>query len=166
MITCSLSWFSFCFHSLALPFHVVDALRTATKVVSNQDDVQKNGQNLLSAIESHVSGVTHVKLSSFRLDRISCTVGSLGCDGRIKVHASYVDRALRSLSEHTVHATLLQSDNQLAGGQREKSAKRRRVRDENDNANEEQTTNADVDDENDEDGEDEGGEDDNETGQA
>lgn len=156
-------------NSLALPFHVVDALRTATKVVSNQDDVQKNGQNLLNAIESHVSGVTHVKLSSFRLDRISCTVGSLGCDGRIKVHANYVDRALRSLSEHTVHSALLQSDTQSTSGG-DKSAKRRRVRDENDNANEEKTTNTVIDDDNDEDGDaenDENDDDDNdETGQA
>lgn len=135
--------------------------------MSNQDDVQKNGQNLLNAIESHVSGVTHVKLSSFRLDRISCTVGSLGCDGRIKVHASYVDRALRSLSEHTVHSALLQSDTQSTSG--DKSVKRRRVRDENDNANEEKTTNTAVDDDDeDADAENENDDDDDndETGQA
>lgn len=115
-----------------MPFGVVDSLRAATKVVSSHDDLRKNGENLLAAIESHVGGVTHINLASFRLERVSCTVGSLGCDGRVKVHAGHVDRALRSLSQHTMHATLQQSDRADDG----KGAKRRRVRDENDNDNE------------------------------
>jgi hypothetical protein len=126
-------------YSLAIPFDVVESLRSATKVVSSHDDLQKNGENLLAAIESHVGGVTHVKLASFRLERVSCTVGALGCDGRVKVQSGYVDRALRSLSQYTMHATLQQSDqindnSKSSGG----AGKRRRVRDENDN---ETTTN-------------------------
>jgi len=110
--------------SLAVPFETVEALRFVTKATSY--DVQQNGEKLLAALEAHVSGVTHIQLGSFRLERISCSIGTLGSDGRLKIQPGFVESALRTLSQFVVHNALLKPQLALPS-----TGKRRRRPDEN-----------------------------------
>ncbi len=107
--------------NLAVPFETVETLRAATRTTTT--DVQRNGEGLLAALESHVRGVTHMSLAAFRLERIACTVGTLGCDGRVKFSESFAAVALRALSQFVVHSVLLEQPHH----QQQQHQKRRRV---------------------------------------
>jgi hypothetical protein len=114
--------------NLAVPFETVETLRAATRTTTA--DVQRNGEGLLAALESHVRGVTHMSLAAFRLERIACTVGTLGCDGRVKFSESFAAVALRALSQFVVHSVLLEQPHHQY--QHQQQQKRRRVGDDDD----------------------------------